>query len=139
MDLYGFPTEEDLRFFKQLMGISGIGPKTALGIMSVTDVMTLKRAIARGDAATLTKVFGIGKKSAERMVVELRDKLQGELSSDAPQGIHAQDSGEVIEALMALGYRADEARQALKEIDPSIEGTKERLASTLRYLGTTKQ
>lgn len=64
IDLYGFLAEDELVFFKQLMGVSGIGPKTALGIMGVADVSALKRAIAQGDAATLTKLYGIGKKSA---------------------------------------------------------------------------
>ena len=81
LDLYGFPTEEELQFFKQLMSVSGIGPKTALGILNVADVTSLKRAIAQGDAGALTKVFGIGKKSAERLVVELRDKLTAEATS----------------------------------------------------------
>lgn len=131
IDLYGFLTQEELRFFKQLMSVSGIGPKTALGIMSVADTQTLKRAIAKGDASALTKVFGIGKKNAERMVVELRDKLGTEVAADPTSAVH----DDAAEALMALGYKADEARRALKEVDPALE-TRERLASALRYLGT---
>ncbi|HEY5383075.1 MAG TPA: Holliday junction branch migration protein RuvA [Candidatus Paceibacterota bacterium] len=137
LDLYGFPTEDELLFFKQLMSVSGIGPKTALGILNISDVATLRRAIAAGDAAALTKVFGIGKKSAERLVVELRDKLALEQTS---RGESVQGSGgdsEVIEALTALGYSLQEARGALKHIGavPSL-GVNERISRALKALGT---
>ena len=137
IDLYGFPTEEGLAFFKQLMSVSGIGPKTALGIMSVADLATLKRAVARGDAATLTKVFGIGKKNAERLVVELRDRLTKETATTSLSPLSATSDVEVLEALMALGYRADEARAALK--DTPGDTTRERLATALKQLGTRKK
>lgn len=138
IDLYGFLTEEDLGFFKLLMSVSGIGPKTALGILNIADAQTLKRSIAAGDAAALTKVFGIGKKSAERMVVELRDKLVAEAGSRGAGALTGTD-GEVIEALMALGYRADEARQALKTVAAGAEGTRERLSAALKQLGSRAQ
>ncbi len=135
IDLYGFETEEDLGFFKQLMSVSGIGPKTALGILNAADAPSLKRSIALGDAAALTKVFGIGKKSAERIVVELKDKVL--LTSPARTAQSGSVGGgeiEVIEALMALGYSAPESRAALKE--SAAEGdTRERLAAALKYLG----
>ena len=134
LDLYGFPTEEELAFFKQLMGVSGIGPKTALGILNVSNIATLKQSIAHGDATALTKVFGIGKKTAERVVVELRDKLASEVVL-APASVQGGD-GEVIEALMALGYRAEEARSALKGVESSIIGVSARVAAALRLLGS---
>ncbi len=137
IDLYGFPTEGDLAFFKQLMTVKGLGPKTALSIMSVADTQTLKSAIAGGDSSMLTKVFGIGKKSAERMVVELRDKMQNEVAAGSFPTMAGGDS-EVIEALMALGYQASECRVALKEVPPIVVGTSARLAATLRLLGTKK-
>lgn len=136
LDLYGFPTQDELHFFKQLMSVSGIGPKTALGILNVADVQSLKRAIAQGDATTLTKVFGIGKKSAERLVVELRDKLMNEVVSRPDASVGVPSDADVIEALMALGYRADEARAAAKEAPGA--SVSERLASALKYLGTAK-
>jgi Holliday junction DNA helicase RuvA len=135
IDLYGFITPEELSFFKQLMSVSGIGPKTALGVLNVADVATLKSTIASGDAAKLIKVFGIGKKSAERMVVELRDKL----ASEVGVGIAGGDA-EVIEALMALGYRADEARAALKAFSKTLgadASVHEKLSAALKYLGPT--
>jgi len=136
IDLYGFPTEEGLGFFKQLMSVSGIGPKTALSIMSVADPASLRRAIAAGDAAALTKVFGLGKKSAERIVVELRDKLAAQHAA-AGLSLGAGGDGEVLEALMALGYSAAECRKVLKDLGDEGQGeVKTRLSAALRRLGT---
>ncbi len=132
LDLYGFPTDADLGFFKQLMSVSGIGPKTALTIMGAADTASLRRAVAKGDATVLVKVFGIGKKNAERIVVELRDKIGAvlEASTDASGG---QGDGDVLEALLALGYSTHEARAALKNIRP--DGTvRERVAAALKQL-----
>jgi len=134
LDLYGLPTHDDLAFFKQLISISGIGPKSALGIMNVADTQTLKRSIAAGDNSMLTRVFGIGKKSAERIVVELRDKLADQAAARG-EAVGVGADGEVLEALMALGYNAPEARRALKGVE--TEGTvHERLSSALKFLGT---
>lgn len=127
IDLYGFALEDDLSFFRQLMSVSGVGPKTALSIMGVNDAFALRRAIAGGDASVLHKVFGIGKKSAERIVVELRDKVV------APAGAGMGDDGEVVEALTALGYTLAEARAALK--GTSGTSMQERLSGALRQLG----
>jgi Holliday junction DNA helicase RuvA len=136
IDLYGFPDEEGLGFFKQLMSVSGIGPKTALSIMSVADAASLRRAIAAGDAAALTKVFGLGKKSAERIVVELRDKLAAQHAA-AGISLGAGGDGEVLEALMALGYSGQEARRTLKELGDEGQGNvKVRLSAALKHLGT---
>ncbi len=136
IDLYGFLEAEELGFFRQLMTVSSVGPKTALSIMSVAQPSALKRAIAAGDASTLTKVFGIGKKSAERIVVELRDKLQQE--TGVGEGATGNDA-EVIEALMALGYSAQECRAALRdigEVGPDSAGVKGRLGAALKRLGS---
>lgn len=136
IDLYGFPTEEELSFFKLLMTVSSIGPKTAMGILGVADVSSLRRAIAQGDATTLVKVFGLGKKSAERIVVELRDKLAEHMTHAGGTAGTSGTDGEVIEALMALGYRADESRKALKDIGTEgTESVRERLAAALKFLG----
>lgn len=135
IDLYGFTTSEELSFFKLLMSVSGIGPKTALGILNMAEVSALKNAIGTGDTTKLIKVFGIGKKSAERMVLELREKLGAEAS-----GASSGTDGEVLEALMALGYRADEARAALKAAAKSKAGSasvQEKLAAALKHLGPT--
>jgi Holliday junction DNA helicase RuvA len=140
LDLFGFATKEELSFFRQLTSVSGVGPKTALGVLNVSDIRSLKRSIASGDAAALTKVFGIGKKSAERIVVELRDKFSLEqahrpVEADGLSG----DDGEVIEALMALGYRAQESRDAVRAVGAEGAGDiKERLGAALRRLGARR-
>ncbi len=131
IDLYGFLTEEELAFFKMLTSVSGLGPKSGLSILNTADIGGLKRAIGSGDTATLHKVFGIGRKTAERVVVELREKFAGTgpaaLSTDA----------EVIEALTALGYRLEESRQALKKCGTQGAGdVRLRLAAALRELGS---
>lgn len=136
IDLYGFQTEAELAFFKQLMSVSGIGPKTALGIMGTSDTLSLKRAVAKGDATTLTKVFGIGKKNAERMVVELRDKINLEIGSGGALIGGSREDSETMEALLALGYRAEEARDALKAIGPEATDTRLRIAAALKHLGS---
>lgn len=133
IDLYGFAAPADLAFFKQLMSVSGIGPKTALGVMSVSDTGSLRRHIAAGDATALVKVFGIGKKSAERIVVELRDKIL-DVGVASEMGAKSSEDFEVLEALMALGYTAQESRDALKKI--SGKGVKERLSAALKQLGS---
>ena len=136
IDLYGFSTLEELAFFKELMGVKGVGPKTALTILNVAEVKSLKRSIAAGDASVLTKVYGIGRKSAERIVVELRDKLAKEVSERSPDDtIGTSGDVEVIEALMALGYSAAESRSALKNIPKEEVGVRERLGAALKQLG----
>jgi Holliday junction DNA helicase RuvA len=136
IELYGFPTAPELSFFKLLMSVSGVGPKTALGILNVADIQSLKRSIALGDSSALNKVYGIGKKSAERIVVELRDKLAKDTANTAVAV--AGSDGEVVEALMALGYSAPEAREAIKEISKDAKGTQARLSAALRYLSGVK-
>ncbi len=133
LDLYGFETGEELVFFKQLTSVSGIGPKSALGILNLSEVSHLKRTIMQGDAVALTRVHGIGKKSAERIVVELRDKVSSERGlTGGARGVDA----EVVDALLALGYRVEEARSALKEIGNDDADVSERVAAALKYLGS---
>lgn len=140
IDLYGFAAENELSFFKLLTSVSGVGPKTALGILNIADVESLKRAVAHGDASVLTKVYGIGKKSAERIIVELRDKLANEAKGSPDIGIGMSADVEVLEALQALGYSAAESRKALQSLeneDSSLAGAglRERLAAALKHLG----
>ena len=136
IDLFGFKTQGELAFFRQLTSVKGVGPKTALGILNVADVKTLTQSIARGDASALTKVFGIGKKSAERIVVELRDKLADEAQKRGEKGgAGGGEEVEVIEALMALGYSAQESRTALKGVASGVSGVHNRLAAALKNLG----
>lgn len=130
-DLFGFKTKDELEFFELLISISGIGPRTALGILNVTTVQTLKRAISSGDTSHLTKVSGIGKKNADKIVLELKDKFAH------IDDVESSDSDvDVIEALQSLGYNQTEARKAMKEID-STKTTQEKIKLALKQLGSS--
>lgn len=134
IDLYGFTSMEEMSFFELLLDVSGIGPKSALSIIAVASVDTLKRAIATGDTSYLNKVSGIGKKTAEKIVIELRDKLHAHKGEDgAPSSLRGES--DVIEALKTLGYSQSEARDALKQVPPSTLGTNARIKEALKILG----
>lgn len=132
LDLYGFLAEEEMRFFELLLTVSGIGPKSALGILDIAAVETLQSAIAAGNAGYLTNVSGIGKKTAEKIVLELKDKVKHEASTSA--GALRGDQ-EALEAMRALGYSAAEARDALRQVPSEIESGSERLREALKLLG----
>ena len=127
-DLYGFLEYSDLEFFEMLLDVSGIGPKGALTILGIADANTIKKAIKKNDLAYLTKISGIGKKTAEKMILELRDKL-GELDNN-----ELGDDLDVLEALKALGYGAYEIRNILKEL-PSNLDTNSKIREALKALG----
>ncbi|MBX4210695.1 Holliday junction branch migration protein RuvA [Candidatus Parcubacteria bacterium] len=131
-DLYGFLTHEELGCFELLITVSGIGPKTALGILNIVSISTLRSAIARGEAGELTKVSGIGKKNAEKIIIELKDKL---VSGDEDT-TNFKDESDAVEALSALGYSQREARDALKKIPKTILGTPEKIREALRQLSS---
>lgn len=130
LELYGFGTLAELEFFEMLISISGIGPKSALGILSVAPIDSLKRAIGSGDIVHLTKVSGIGKRTAEKIIVELRDKLAGGASAYTSEG-----EAEVIDALATLGYTMKEAREALQKVSPTTMMVDARLKEALKILG----
>lgn len=129
MDLYGFTDRNELNFFEMLIGISGIGPKGALAILGVASIETLKKAIASSDTSYLTKISGIGKKTAEKIILELRDKM-GEES----EGGSLQHELDALEALKSLGYSQNEARDALKKI-PHGTDTNTKVREALKILG----
>jgi Holliday junction DNA helicase RuvA len=116
--LYGFSTASERTAFRQLLKISGVGPKVALSVLSGLSVDDLAVAVASQDAGRLTKIPGIGKKTAERLVLELRDKLQVAVTAAAAQASAA--GGEVISALLALGYNEREAAAAVKPLPPDL-------------------
>jgi Holliday junction DNA helicase RuvA len=121
--MYGFATEEDRDFFRLLVEkVSGVGPKTALSVLSKLSLPVLHGAIAAGDVGLLSKVPGIGRKTAERLVVELRDKVVG--SATAPAGAVSGEAGrapgedkvrDAVLALVALGYKAETADKAVRQ------------------------
>ncbi len=131
LDLYGFATEDELRIFELLLTVSGIGPKSGLAILDIATVETLRNAISAGNASYLTKVAGIGRKTAEKIVLELQEKI------GAPTGGGAamKGDGEALEAMLALGYSQAEARDALRKVPTEIERSSERLREALRLLG----
>ena len=123
MSLYGFPTRDELSVFRLLIGVNGIGPKGALGILSSLSVDDLRFAIVTGDTKALAKAQGIGKKTAERIVLELRDKLNAEEflrgydaenASLPEEGALSGAADEAVAALVALGYAQSEALRAVR-------------------------
>ncbi|MDO8521510.1 MAG: Holliday junction branch migration protein RuvA [bacterium] len=112
LELYGFPLREELILFRLLIGISGIGPKGALNVLSLADHETLTRAIRRGDSGYLTKVSGIGKKLAEKIVLELKEKV-GE--SDGRDDISSAEN-EALLALESLGYDPRDTRTVIRTL-----------------------
>lgn len=131
MQLYGFLNQEELEFFELLVSVSGIGPKGALSILAVAPVKTLKRAIISEESEILTKVSGIGKKIAGKVVLELKNKIKdtaediGKISVD----------NEAIDALLTLGYKLSEAREALRKIPENIKEVSEKVKEALKILG----
>jgi len=123
MDLYGFLDEADRDFFELILSVSGVGPKTALNILRRAPREALEGAIGARDLAYLTKVVGLGKKSAEKILIELAEKV-GSRSHDS------QD-GEVFDTLIALGYTEREARKALQNIPDTAVGKEVRLKAAL--------
>ncbi len=133
LSLFGFQTMRELAFFHLLLQAPGVGPKTALGVLALANIDTLIRAITSGDADVLMKVSGIGRKTAERIVVELKTRLEREHPALAGTGMGAQ--GDVIEALVALGYSIAQARDAARKLPPDIESLEEGVRAALKALG----
>jgi Holliday junction DNA helicase RuvA len=118
--LFGFLSAGERLAFRQLLRISGVGPKVALGVLSGLSVDDLAHAVATEDAARLTRVPGIGKKTAERLVLELRDKLPKAVTAVGAASLAASASGDVLSALLALGYNDREAQAAVKQLTPEL-------------------
>lgn len=125
MDLFGFASKEELESFRLLISVSGIGPKAAVAILSEMTPDRLAVCIASGDAKMLTKAQGVGKKTAERVVLELKDKMGAIGSSDvaaaaAAGSAEGTDSAEAVQALVALGYTQSDASVVIGRLDPSL-------------------
>ncbi|MEB3030997.1 Holliday junction branch migration protein RuvA [[Mycobacterium] nativiensis] len=140
MTLYGFPDADTRDLFLTLIGVSGIGPKIALASLAVYDATALRRVLADGDVTALTRVPGIGKRGAERLVLELRDKIGPVAASDggvvSGHGVRAP----VVEALVGLGFAAKQAEETIDKVladDPGIS-TSDALRTALSRLGKTK-
>lgn len=112
LELFGFSSPQDREFFKLLIGINGIGPRAGLNILSSMDAGALASAIVKGDDARLTKVQGVGKKTAARIILELREKVNALATSEGPD----DEVADVLEVLESLGCRPDEARAAVEKV-----------------------
>lgn len=135
-DLYGFLDFSDLEMFKLLLSVSGIGPKSALSIMSLASTSDIAKAVSANEADILTKVSGVGKKTAERLVLELKNKLDSFI--DHSQGLSEAGlaQSDELEALLSLGYSLNDARLALKSVDENIVDSSQRLKAALKNLST---
>lgn len=133
LDLYGFLNREELEFFEMLINVSGIGPKGALSILGIASIETLQRAIGTGDTSYLTKISGIGKKTAEKIVIELRDKMTSKMKT-GNEGASLQGELDALEALKSLGYSQNEAREALKKVSSGLN-INTKIKEALKILG----
>lgn len=129
ISLYGFETEEELNIFELLITVSGVGPKSALAILGVAGVKALEEAISSGDTSILTKISGIGKKTADKIVLELGGKFAAR-----PSTLNQEDA-DVFDALKSLGYRDRDIQRAIKNLPKEISGTNEKIKYVLKNLG----
>ncbi|MBU2103435.1 Holliday junction branch migration protein RuvA [Patescibacteria group bacterium] len=127
VDLYGFVDEAERKFFELLLTVSGVGPKTALSVLRRAPRESLEQAIAARDITYLTRVVGLGKKAAEKLAVELSEKIPGDGHT------HGDTDGEVFDTLVALGYTEREARKALATIPKDIVEKDARLKAALSH------
>jgi len=133
-DLFGFLSLEELELLELLIMIPGIGPKTASGILSGASVEDIQEAIVLGDETILSRVSGIGKKVAQKIVIELRSKVK-KLAKGAGDKFRVADDIEIIDALVVLGYKVYEAREALKQVPETVKGVENRVKEALKRLG----
>lgn len=143
MQLYGFLSRDDLEIFKLVIGVSGIGPKGGLNILSRMSPDELRFAILSGDAKAISSAPGIGKKTAEKLIVELKDKISVEevLENSGQSSSHefsaspeAGMQAEAVQALTALGYGSQESLRAVKKTSPECASVEEILKEALKYL-----
>ena len=132
LELYGFISEEELSFFEKLISISGIGPKSALNILSIAKLDQLIAAINEGKVDLLTKASGVGKKTAERVVLELRGKLQSVSSEKIVKQM--ESDLDIEDALVGLGYARQQAKNAISKIDPKIKNLEDRIKEALKKI-----
>ena len=139
MELFGFYSREEKRMYERLKGVSGVGSRTALQILSSMSVRDLSLALVAGDANALTRVPGIGKKTAQRLVLELKDKVEdsqltGSAAVVSPQSANGPEA-EAVAALVALGYSASEAAKAVSKFAGQTEKSDELIFMALKSLG----
>lgn len=138
LDLYGFGNRDELEVFELLISLPKIGPKSAIQILSQADIILLKQAIAQEDPTYLSKMSGIGKKSAEKIVMGLKDKFDdiGFYKNDGSNNSTSTSQSEAIDALITLGYPQKDAREMVLLLSPEITTTNEILKEALKKLGS---
>lgn len=137
ISLYGFLKKSERTIFSLLTTVTGIGPKVAMQVMGMYDEEEIRQFILLEDAKSLTKAPGIGKKTAERLILELKDKVSKTFTSEVPEILKINEdifSDEALEALLSLGFSSFEAREALKNVDPSLS-VDEKLKLSLKNIG----
>lgn len=132
--LFGFSSAREMAFFETLLTVKGIGPKLGLAMLSAMDVEQLTMAIASGDTAMLTVIPGMGKKTAERIVLELKDKVSGEWMLTQDLEI-VQGNSDVLAALTSLGYSVAEATRAVATLPNTKMSLEEKIKTALKYFG----
>lgn len=130
--LYGFLDEGELSMFELLISVNGVGPKMALGILSVAEPASIRAAVVGKDISILTRISGVGKRTAERIILDLENKV-GTLTEAGIKG--ATEESETIEALSSMGYSASEVREAMKVLPPGVTRVEERIGALLKILG----
>ncbi len=130
--LYGFLDEGELVMFELLISVNGVGPKMALGILSVAEPASIRAAVVGKDISILTRISGVGKRTAERILLDLENKV-GALTEEGLKG--ATEESELIEALSSMGYAPGEVREAMKMIAPETTRVEEKIGALLKVLG----
>lgn len=135
LDLFGFASLAEKELFKNFLSVSGVGPKTALHLLELGSVEEITLAIGRGDVEYLTKVSGIGKKTAERIVVDLKSKVAKGISDAGGAALPATDAqSDVIDALVTLGYSVLQAREVVKKLDATGKNSEQLLREALKNI-----
>lgn len=134
LELFGFEEAEDLKLFKYLISVSGIGPKTAMNIFGIGDRKSIAGAIIKGDVGYFTGVPRLGKKNAQKIIIELKSKVGSTGDLDLSQG-DGQASGEVVAALKSFGFSTKEAHDAIRSLNGQGETTEDKVRLALKYLG----
>lgn len=133
LDLYGFLTAEELEFFELLISVSGVGPKSAMSILNIAELKQLAAAIKENRPDLLTRASGIGRKMAERIVLELKTRVESEHAGSAVRKMDVDV--DLVETLVGLGYKRDQAKSALSRVDEKVTNMEERLKAALKILG----
>lgn len=136
LDLYGFPQKDELDLFEMLISVSGVGPKSALTILDIAPMGELTAAIKEGRPDLLTRASGVGRKTAERIIVELKSKVQSKSSEMMVRKM--ESDADAVEALVGLGYRRDEAKESLRRVSENTTGIEPRLKEALKLLSGKK-